>query len=106
MQTTIQTQRVAQVVIPKRGPIWQTQTGVFTVSIWENTRVIDGRRVSAKSLSLTKSYRNRDGEQRKVTCYLMEHEVLKVIVALQTALSKMAYGRLDELEKCIEEEAQ
>jgi hypothetical protein len=36
----------------------------------------------------------------------MEHEVLKVIVALQTALSKMAYGRLADLEKYVEEEAQ
>lgn len=106
MQTTIQTQEVARVVIPKREPLWQTQTGVFTVSIWENSRVIGGRLVSAKSLSLTKSYRNRDGEKRKVTCYLMEYEVLKVIVALQTALSKMAYGRLDDLEKSVEEEAQ
>jgi hypothetical protein len=58
------------------------------------------------SLSLVKTYRTCDGEQRKVTCYLMEYEVLKVIVALQTALSKMAYGRLDELEKYVEEKAQ
>ena len=99
MQTTIQTKEVVQEATTKKKPLWRTQVGAFSVSIWENEWEIRGRRVPVKCLSMTKSYRTRDGEMRNSTTYLMEHEVPKVIVALHSALAKLAYGKYDDNEE-------
>jgi len=85
---TVQVNRPAQ----KRQPLWETRVGAFQISIWERKREIGGRTVPVRNVALTKRYKDRDGEFQSATCYLMENEVHKAIVALHAALSKLAYN--------------
>ena len=73
-------------------PVWESRIGAFSVSVWENRREIDGRTIQVRNVALTKRYRDRSGELRTATSYLMESELPKVIVILHEALRKMSGG--------------
>ncbi len=93
MQAKLQTEIESVGEMPaKKKPVWQTQVGAFSVSIWENRREINGRSVPVKNVSLTKRFRGKDGELKSSTSYLMENEVPKAIVALHAALTKLSYN--------------
>jgi hypothetical protein len=76
----------------RKGPVWETRIGGFSVSIWENRREIGDRTVLVRNVTLTKRFRDKSGELRSSATYLMENELPQVITALHQALNRLDYG--------------
>ena len=99
MQAKLQTEMESVGETPtKKKPVWQTQVGAFSVSIWENRREIEGKDVVLRNVSFCKRYRDRDGEMQSNTIYPRVNEIPKAIIALQKAYVELTTGNRETKE--------
>ena len=86
-------------------PIKQWKVGGVTASLWENERFNNGRAFKSKSVSLTRSYQDGQGNWKDASSFNGVMDLLKARTAIDKAIEFLltdSVGNVGQVEEVVE----
>lgn len=74
-------------------PEQKFNAGAVSATIWSNTKVVNGSSIEVKSISIQRSYKDKDGQWKNVTSLRM-NDIPKARLVLDKAYEYLASGEI------------